>query len=236
MPPPAPKAKAVTSLVLAPKAEGKAGPQRIPPKILNPGDAARAGALNEPPAGRPEGGIKGRKQNTAALQDYMGADARAQQIAQARTQELPQPSSGSGLTPAERAAAEAQLQELRRRQMQTTGKSSGTPPAVLAPGTPPVIGAPGAPAIGALASGTRPSGNPGTPGTAIPPRLVVRDHGAATVTAAVIVAVATVAVTVVITRVVTVISSLVVAAVAVVADVVETRGAILTPPFPPNGE
>ena len=44
------------------------------------------------------------------------------------------------------------------------------------------------------------------------------------------------AVTVVITRVVTVISSLVVAAVAVVADVVETRGAILTPPFPPNGE
>ena len=50
------------------------------------------------------------------------------------------------------------------------------------------------------------------------------------------VAVATMAVTVVITRVVTVISSLVVAAVAVVADVVETRGAILTLPFPPNGE
>ena len=50
------------------------------------------------------------------------------------------------------------------------------------------------------------------------------------------VAVATMVVTVVITRVVTVISSLVVAAVAVVVDVVETRGAILTLPFPPNGE
>ena len=48
--------------------------------------------------------------------------------------------------------------------------------------------------------------------------------------------VATVAVATVATMVVTVISSLVVAAVAVVADVVETRGAILTPPFPPNGE
>ena len=49
-------------------------------------------------------------------------------------------------------------------------------------------------------------------------------------------AVATAAVTVVITRVVTVISSLVVAAVAVVVDVEETREAILTLPFPPNGE
>lgn len=48
--------------------------------------------------------------------------------------------------------------------------------------------------------------------------------------------VATAAVTVVITRVVTVISSLVVAAVAVVVDVEETREAILTLPFPPNGE
>ena len=56
-PPPPPKAKAVTGLTLAPRTEP--GPIRVPPKILNPADAARAGAPNEPPPGRE--GIKQRR-------------------------------------------------------------------------------------------------------------------------------------------------------------------------------
>ena len=55
-----------------------------------------------------------------------GADARAQQIAQQRQQDLA--SSSAELSPAERQAAEQRLAELRRRQMQTTGKASGAPP------------------------------------------------------------------------------------------------------------
>ena len=120
-PPPPPTAKAVTSLTLAPRTEP--GPIRVPPKILNPADAARAGAPNEPPPGR-EGGIKGRK--PPPVQEVLGADARAQLIALQRTQALGSASAASAaeMTPAERAAAEARLEDLRRRQAPMTPAES----------------------------------------------------------------------------------------------------------------
>ena len=150
MPPPPPEtppeAKPVTNLVLAPEAEAKTGPIRAPPKILNPGEAARAGAPGEPPPGRTEGGIKARKAPAPTVQDVMGADARAKQIAQQREDQQRQAA-------AERLAANrAQSSSAPA----VASKAPGTPS--KAPGTPPAIGAP-------LRGARTPTGtNPGTPG------------------------------------------------------------------------
>ena len=137
------KSKAVTNLVLAPTAEGKAAGIRVPPKILNPADAARAGAPGEAPAGRPEGGIKQSKRYAQFEKDVAAAraaDAKAQQIAQQRQQDL-QPSGASSsaaeMTPEERAAAEQQLQRLRQNVgaigavASTGGSGTRTPPGRL---------------------------------------------------------------------------------------------------------
>ena len=145
MPPPPPPPKAVTNLVLAPRVEAK----RIPPKILNPGEAPRAGAPGEAPAGR-EGGIKARR-SSAAVQDILGADARAKQIAQQRTRELDEQqrqstaerlaanrasASAAEMTPAERQAAE-QLELRRSQAIGAIGAPSGTrSPDGRLPGTP----------------------------------------------------------------------------------------------------
>ena len=125
--PPPPPRTANTSIV----PRGEPGPIRVPPKILNPADAARAGAPNEPPPGRE--GIKQRR--PTATVDVMGTDARAQLIALQRTQALGS-ASAAEMTPAERATAEARLEDLRRRQLQTTGKAPPKAPPAPSPGTP----------------------------------------------------------------------------------------------------
>ena len=63
-----------------------------------------------------------------AVQDVLGADARASLIALQRAQVLGS-ASAADMNPAERAAAEARFEGLRRRQLQTTGKAPPKAPA-----------------------------------------------------------------------------------------------------------
>ena len=119
-------------------------PIRMRPKTLNPADAARAGAVNDPPVGRPAGGIKSRPDKTGANPQVQvaGANARVQQIAEQRQQDLSGASASvAEMNPAERAAAEQRLAELRRNQAKASSvigafaTGSRTPPGRL-PGTP----------------------------------------------------------------------------------------------------
>ena len=117
------------------KAKAKAVGVRVAPRIVSQEELAKAGEPGQPPLGRQEGGIKSRRPG-AALQDIMGGEARAQQIAQARTQELQAPALSSQATPEQLAAQRAVLEEEVRRRQQA--KSSGTPPAAKPPETPAV--------------------------------------------------------------------------------------------------
>ena len=143
IPPPPPPPKPPPQ---PPKASGL---MRVYPKILNPADTAKAGAPNEPPPGRPAGGIKGKK---VPVQTVLQSDARAQQIAQQRGQDLGS-SSASAAAPAPPTAAQAaaatrqavidankkQIED--RRAQQNAQLQQEMQPRVKAPSR--VIGAPG---------------------------------------------------------------------------------------------